>query len=96
MTAEGFRKLKLGKIIGIETYRWIIFTGGKSLVDNSFYRIPSWGCYTLEGKNLEREGVKPDITVDTTLEDHYKSKDPQLQKAVEYILKELKKRFEKP
>ena len=26
MTAQGFKALKLGKIIGNETYRWIIFT----------------------------------------------------------------------
>ena len=47
MTATGFKALKLGKVIGTETYRWIIFTSGKGLVDGSFLRLPSWGCYTL-------------------------------------------------
>lgn len=90
MTAAGFRQLKLGKIIGTETYRWIIFTSGKGLVDGSFYRLPSWGCYTLDGKNIEKEGVKPDITVVNTFTDRLNGADPQLDKAIETILQELK------
>src|SRR5699024_658745 len=38
MTAAGFKELGLGTIIGTETYRWIIFTSSKGLVDNSSYR----------------------------------------------------------
>jgi tricorn protease len=90
MTATGFKQLKLGKIIGTETYRWIIFTSGKGLVDGSFYRLPSWGCYTLDGKNIEKEGVKPDITVTNTFMDRLTGNDPQLDKAVETIMQQLK------
>lgn len=85
MTAAGFKQLGLGKIIGTETYRWIIFTSGKRLVDGSFYRLPSWGCYTLDGKNLEKEGVKPDIEVKTTFKDRLEGRDPQLERAVEEV-----------
>ncbi|PMD99264.1 peptidase S41 [Siphonobacter sp. BAB-5405] len=90
MTSAGFKALKLGKLIGTETYRWIIFTSGKGLVDGSFYRLPSWGCYTLDGKNLEREGVQPDITVKQTFMDRLEGKEPQLDRAIEEILKDLK------
>lgn len=90
MTSAGFKQLNLGKIIGTESYRWIIFTSGKSLVDGSFYRLPSWGCFTLDGKDLELEGVKPDIYVKTTFKDRLEGKDPQLDKAIEEIKKELK------
>ena len=90
MTATGFKALKLGKIIGTETYRWIIFTSGKGLVDGSFYRLPSWGCYTLDGKNIEKEGTTPDIYVKQTFTDRLNDKDPQLDKAIEEILKDLK------
>ncbi|AFK02437.1 peptidase S41 [Emticicia oligotrophica DSM 17448] len=89
MTAQGFKQLQLGKIIGTETYRWIIFTSGKSLVDGSFYRLPAWGCYTLDGKNIETEGVKPDIYIKQTFKDRLEDKDPQLDKAIEEILKGL-------
>lgn len=90
MTAAGFKALKLGKIVGTESYRWIIFTSGKGLVDGSFYRLPSWGCYTLDGKNLEKEGVSPDIYVKTTFTDRLENKDPQLERAVQEVLKDMK------
>jgi tricorn protease len=90
MTTAGFKQLKLGKVIGTETYRWIIFTSGKGLVDGSFYRIPAWGCFTLDGKDLEKEGTKPDIYVKTSFTDRLENKDPQLDRAIEEILKNLK------
>lgn len=91
MTAAGFKALKLGKIIGQDTYRWIIFTSGKSLVDGSYYRLPAWGTYTLDGQNLEKTGVKPDIYVKNTFVDRQLDNDPQLERAVQEIMKDLKK-----
>lgn len=88
MTAAAFRALKLGTIIGTETYRWIIFTSGKQLVDGSFTRLPAWGCYDLQGNDLEKTGVKPDIYVRTTFGDMQHHIDPQLKKAVEEALRE--------
>lgn len=89
MTAEGFRQLELGKIIGVETYRWIIFTSGKSFVDGSFTRLPSWGCYTLDGENLELTGVAPDIVVGESFHDRLHNRRPQLDRAIEELLKQL-------
>jgi tricorn protease len=91
MTAQGFKQLKLGTIIGMPTYRWIIFTTGTSLVDGSSVRLPSWGCYTPDGKDLEMTGVEPDMTIPMTFADRINGTDPQLDKAVEEILKKLKK-----
>lgn len=91
MTAAGFKALKLGKIIGQDTYRWIIFTSAKGLVDGSSYRLPAWGTYTLDGQNLEKTGVKPDIYVKNTFMDRLQNNDPQLERAVQEILKDLKK-----
>ncbi|WCT12802.1 S41 family peptidase [Mucilaginibacter jinjuensis] len=90
MTATGFKALGLGKIVGSETYRWIIFTSAKGLVDGSSYRIPAWGCFTLDGKDIEKEGVKPDININTTFTDRLNNNDPQLDKAISEIMKELK------
>ena len=89
MTAAGFKALRLGKVIGTETYRWLIFTSGKTLVDGSFYRLPCWGCFTLEGEDIERNGVKPDIQVQTTFQDRRQGKDPQLDRAVAEIRRQL-------
>jgi len=91
MTAAGFKALKLGKIIGTETYRWIIFTSAKSLVDGSTFRVPAWGCYTLDGKDLELTGVSPDIYIKNTFLDRLEGRDPQLERAVQEILNDLKR-----
>lgn len=90
MTSQGFKALKLGKIVGNGTYRWIIFTSGVSLVDNSSVRMPGWGCYSLEGQDLEKSGVQPDILVINSFEDKLNGRDPQLDKAIEEILKQIK------
>lgn len=89
MTAQGFKALKLGTIIGNETYRWIIFTSGIGLVDGSNVRMPAWGCYSLDGKDLEMTGVQPDIKVVNSFEDKLNGKDPQLERAIAEILKKL-------
>ena len=90
MTAQGFKALKLGKSVGNGTYRWIIFTSGIGLVDVSNVRMPAWGCYSLDGKDLEMSGVQPDILLINSFEDKLNGKDPQLDKAIEEILKQLK------
>lgn len=89
MTAAGFKELGLGKIVGTETYRWIIFTSAKGLVDGSSYRVPAWGCYTLEGEDLELTGVSADIHVKNTFLDRVEGRDPQLERAIQEVLKEL-------
>lgn len=89
VTAAGFKELGLGTVIGTETYRWIIFTSGKGLVDGSSYRLPAWGVYTLDGRNLERTGVAPDIRVDNTFKDRLEDRDPQLQRAIREIMERL-------
>lgn len=90
MTAQGFKALRLGKIVGTGTYRWIIFTSGAGLVDGSFVRLPSWGCYTLDGKDIEKTGVDPDIYVGMNFEDRINHRDPQLDRAISEIMKQLK------
>lgn len=91
VTAAGFKELRLGKVIGTETYRWIIFTSSARLVDGSAYRLPSWGCYTLSGDDLELTGVQPDIYVKEDFKDRSQGNQPQLDAAISEILKELKK-----
>jgi C-terminal processing protease CtpA/Prc len=54
----------------------------RMLVDGSSTRLPAWGCYDLEGNDLEATGVKPDIYVRTTFGDMQMGVDPQLSRAV--------------
>lgn len=92
VTSNGIKTLGLATIVGTETYRWIIFTTGTRLIDGSFVRLPAWGCYSLDGKDLESTGVKPDIYVKNTFEDRLKGRDPQLERAIEEALRQLQER----
>jgi len=91
MTTNGFKTLKRGTIVGNTTYGWLIFTTGVRLMNGGFFRLPFWGCYTLDGKDLETiGGIKPDITVINNLNDDLNGRDPQLDKAIDEILKKIK------
>ncbi|MDR0700645.1 MAG: hypothetical protein LBG28_15720, partial [Tannerella sp.] len=94
VTSNGIRSLGLAKLVGTETYRWIIFTSGSMLVDGSFCRLPAWGCYNLDGEDMEFSGVTPDIYVKNTFKDRLNGDDPQLDKAIEEILALLRSRSE--
>lgn len=92
VTSNGIKTLGLATIVGTETYRWIIFTSGASMIDGSSLRLPAWGCYSLDGKDLENTGVVPDIYVRNTFKDRMEGKDPQLEKGIEEVLKQLDKK----
>ena len=85
----GFRQLKLGKILGVTTPGYVIGTYSGVLLDGTSYRIPMWGWYTLDGKNLENNGVHPDITVVPTPEDIAANRDSQLEAAVKELMPKI-------
>ena len=87
MTANGFKSLNLGQVVGNTTYGWLIFTTGVRLMNGGYFRLPFWGCYTLDGKDLETSGgVKPDILVINDLNHDLHNQDPQLDRAIAEIL----------
>lgn len=87
MTANGFKALDRGPLVGNTTYGWLIFTTSVRLMNGGYFRLPFWGCYTLDGKDLETiGGIKPDIVVVNDLNDELENKDPQLERAVQTIL----------
>ena len=91
MTANGFKTLKRGPIVGNTTYGWLIFTTSVRLMNGGSFRLPFWGCFTLDGKDLETSGgVKPDVTVINDLNNELQNQDPQLEKAIELALNKVK------
>ena len=91
VTSNGIKTLGIAKLVGTETYRWIIFTSSVRLLDGSTCRMPAWGCYSvLDGSDLENTGVKPDIYVKNTFKDRLEGKDPQLDAAIAEVLREMK------
>jgi tricorn protease len=89
MFPQGFKDLKLGKVVGVPTMGAVIATGSFTLADGSSIRTPGSGVWTASGENMENFGVKPDVTVDNTPEDFVKGRDAQVEKAVEILKAEI-------
>jgi tricorn protease len=89
---DGFKTLKLGKVVGVTTYGAVIGTGSYSLMDGSTIRTPSVGLWNVNSTNLENYGVPPDVYVDNTPDDFLKDRDAQIEKAVEVLKKDLEKK----
>jgi len=89
-----FRRAGVGKLIGTRTWGGLVgMAGGPGLMDGGFVGAPSSGIYNpLTGEwEVENIGVPPDIEVEQDPAQIRKGHDPQLEKAVEVILEELKK-----
>ncbi|WP_261345320.1 S41 family peptidase [Tuwongella immobilis] len=86
---HAFRTLGLGKLVGTPTSGAVIGTVQRRLLDGSSFRLPRTGVFTVQGVNMEKEGVKPDYLVETTSEDVLAGRDPQISKAVEVLLGEV-------
>ena len=50
---EGYRTLKLGKVVGEPTAGWIIYTGSMTLVDGTVMRMPQTRITGADGKDME-------------------------------------------
>jgi tricorn protease len=85
-----FRKEGLGKIVGKRTWGGLVgMLGFPVLMDGGAVTAPNLAFWNEEGWRIENEGITPDIEVDQLPSEIYQGKDPQLEKAIEQVLKEL-------
>jgi Tol biopolymer transport system component/C-terminal processing protease CtpA/Prc len=89
---EGYRTLKLGKVVGEPTSGWIIYTGSQTLVDGSTMRMPGVRITTLDGVNMELNPRPVDIPVTRPIGEGLSGKDSQLDAAVKELLAQLRPR----
>jgi tricorn protease len=82
---SAFRTLGLGKLVGQPTGGHVIGTSSVPLIDGSQFRLPRTGVFTVQGVNMEKEGVVPDVLVYDDPDDLARGKDLQLDKAVEVL-----------
>ena len=89
---EGFRRLGLGKVIGMRTWGgeiWLSFDTW--LVDQGIASAAEMGVYGPEGQWLiEGHGVDPDMVVDDPPHAAFEGKDAQLDAAVKYLQEQIK------
>lgn len=88
-----FRKFKLGTLVGKRTWGGLVGIGGyPSLMDGGSVTAPGFAIWTPdEGFTVENQGVPPDVEVEQWPADVIAGKDPQLDKAIEIVMDELKK-----
>jgi tricorn protease len=86
---EGYRTLKLGKVVGEPTAGWIIFTGGVTLIDGSVLRMPGSKIFASDGSPMELHPRQVDIPVTRPVGESYTGRDSQLDAAVAELLKEI-------
>ena len=86
---EGYRRLKLGKVVGEPTAGWIIYTWGARLVDGSALRLPRMRITDNDGKNMELAPRPVDVAAVRQLGEVGAGKDTQLDVAVRELLAQL-------
>lgn len=88
-----FKKSKLGPLVGKKTWGGLIASfSPPPLMDGGGHTAPDAAIYGLDGEwEVENAGVAPDIEVEFDPAAWRQGRDPQLERAVEYLLEELKK-----
>jgi len=87
-----FKKAGLGPLIGTRTWGGLIgITGAPELADNGGVTAPAFGIYDLNGNwIIEGEGVSPDVEVVDDPAEFARGRDPQLERAIAEVLKDLR------
>jgi tricorn protease len=88
-----FRKFGLGPLVGQRTWGGLVgILGFPVLMDGGQITAPNLAIWTPEeGYIVENEGVPPDVEVEQTPKDVIAGRDPQLEKAIEMAMAELRK-----
>jgi tricorn protease len=87
-----FRKAGLGPLIGVRTWGGLVGIGGYPvLLDGGTVTAPRTALYGLHGQfEVENHGIPPDIEIEYLPKEVAGGHDPQLERAVQYELEQLK------
>jgi tricorn protease len=88
---DAFQRLKMGPVIGVRSWGGEVGSGGGyPLVDGGKVFIPNYGEWSPDGKWLiEGAGVIPDMVVEDDPAALMAGRDPQLDRAIEYLKQKL-------
>jgi tricorn protease len=88
-----FRKLELGPLIGQRTWGGLVgILGFPILMDGGSITAPNLAIWTPDGGFIvENEGVAPDIPVEQIPRDVIAGRDPQLERAIAWVMEELRR-----
>ncbi|MBX3118517.1 MAG: PD40 domain-containing protein [Fimbriimonadaceae bacterium] len=93
-----FRFHKVGQLVGKRTWGGLVGIGGTpDLIDGGTQTAPGFAARTPDGKfMIENEGTPPDVEVEMDPALWRQGRDPQLEKAIEILLKEIANNPVKP
>lgn len=74
-----------GKIIGVQSFGKGTVQSVENLIGGSSLRVTIAKWFTPNDQNINESGITPDIVIERTIEDIEAGKDPQLEKAIEYL-----------
>jgi C-terminal processing protease CtpA/Prc len=86
---EGYRTLRLGKVVGEPTSGWIIYTGSAQLIDGSAVRMPGTTVRGSDGQVMEMHPRPVDVPVVRPVGESYSGRDSQLDAAVRELLQQI-------
>jgi carboxyl-terminal processing protease len=86
ITAGAIQDRGRGILIGEETFGKGSVQEAHTLSDDSQLRVTVAHWLTPNGKDIDKEGLTPDIIVELSEQDIEQDRDPQLERAVEYLL----------
>jgi tricorn protease len=88
-----FRKAGLGKLIGMRTWGGLVgLSGNPGLIDGGYLSVPAFGIYETDGTwAIEGHGVDPDIEVVDDPGLMAIGIDPQLDRAIDFMIEEVQK-----
>jgi tricorn protease len=88
--SHAIKTLKRGRLIGVPTAGGVISTGGTSILDVGFLRIPFRGWFVAEsGEDMELNGAVPDDILWPQPGEWPAGRDAQLQKAIEVLAEDV-------
>jgi tricorn protease len=89
---EHFKARKLGTVVGVPSWGGLVgILNGQTTIDNGTVQQSNNAFWGSEGKWLvENHGADPDILIDNDPASVVAGKDPQLDKALEVVMKKIK------
>ncbi len=95
--SHAIKHLKRGKLVGVPTAGGVISTGGRSIMDLGFLRMPFRGWYLMgSGEDMELHGAVPHHILWPKPGELPAGRDTQLRKAIAVLKKEVKKFNNRP
>ncbi len=86
-----FREYGLGPVIGRRTWGGVVgIRGFPPLLGGGYATVPEFAAFGVKGDwIMENHGVDPDIEIDNLPDQVVQGRDPQLEKAIEMVMKKL-------